>query len=325
VAGFYRRYTEADVRVLAQTDALHDTPSGLAVKHLFQRAWQVYGDARYERLAGISVAHLYNLRATPRYQDCRVSWQGTRAGKGVAIGVRRAPRPAGRAGFIRIDSVHQGDQDGVKGVYHINAVDCVTQWQVVATCQKISEAYLLPVLAEMLDTFPFTILGVHADNGSEYINRRVAKMLDKLNAEFTKSRPRRSNDNALVETKNGAVVRKFLGYNHIPQRFAAQVNEFCRNYLNPYLNLHRPCLFAEDRTDDKGKVVKRYPQRLVQTPLEKLTGLSPECRNLRADIAIETLWRQAGAMSDNEAAARLQKARVALFESINRRLNRAAA
>ena len=325
VAGFYRRYTEADVLLLAHTDALHDTPNGLTAKRLFERAWTVHGDARYERLAGISVAHLYNLRATPRYQDCRVSWQGTRPGKGVAIGVRRAPRPQGRAGFIRIDSVHQGDQDGIKGVYHINAVDCVTQWEVVATCEKISEAYLLPVLAQMLAAFPFEILGVHSDNGSEYINHRVAKMLDKLNAELTKSRPRRSNDNALAETKNGAVVRKFLGYSHIPQRFAAPVNDFCRDYLNPYLNLHRPCLFAQDHTDAKGKTIKRYPQHLVQTPLEKLISLSPECRNLRPDVTLNALQHQADAMSDNEAADRLQKARAALFESINRRLSRAAA
>ncbi|MCC7059098.1 MAG: integrase, partial [Burkholderiaceae bacterium] len=126
VAGFYRRYTEADVLLMAHTDALHDTPSGPATKRLFERAWQLYGDGRYERLAAISVAHLYNLRATPRYRGARVNWQGTRAGKAVSIGARRAPRPEGRAGFIRIDSVHQGDQDGAKGVYHINAVDCVT-------------------------------------------------------------------------------------------------------------------------------------------------------------------------------------------------------
>ena len=325
VAGFARRYTEADVRLLAHTDALHDTPSGLAARRLFERAWRLYGDARYERLATISVSHLYNLRASARYRQARGHWQGTRAGRAVAIGVRRAPRPEGRAGFIRIDSVHQGDQDGAKGVYHINAVDCVTQWEVVASCEKISEAYLLPVLAEMLATFPFTILGVHADNGSEYINRRVAALLDKLNAELTKSRPRQANDNALVEAKNGAVVRKFLGYSHIPQRFAAQVNAFCRDYLNPYLNLHRPCLFAEDRVDARGKIVKRYPQRLVQTPLEKLAALSPACRNLRPGISLRALQHQARAMSDNEAADRLQKARAALFESINRRLNRNAA
>lgn len=325
VAGFYRRYTEADVLLVAHTDALHDTPSGPAAKRLFERAWQLYGDARYERLAAISVAHLYNLRATARYQGARVNWQGTRATKTVAIGVRRAPRPEGRAGFIRIDSVHQGDRDGAKGVYHINAVDCVTQWEVVASCERISEAYLLPVLTELLAAFPFTILGVHADNGSEYVNHRVARLLGKLNAELTRSRPRHSNDNALVETKNGAVVRKFLGYSHIPQRFAAPVNAFCRDYLNPYLNLHRPCLFAQERVDAKGKVLKRYPQHLVQTPLEKLASLSPACRNLRPGLTLQALQAQARALSDNAAAEQLHKARAALFESINRRLTRAAA
>src|SRR3546814_10817308 len=161
----------------------------------------------------------------------------------------------------------------------------------------------------MLAAFPFTSLGVHADNGSEYINHRVARLLNKLNAELTKSRPRRSSDNALAESKNGAVVRKVFGYGHIPQRFAAPVNDFCRQYLNPYLNLHRPCLFPQDHTDAKGKVTKRYPQRLVQTPLEKLASLSPEQRNLRPHTTLGRLQDEAAAISDNEAADRLQKAR----------------
>ena len=102
--------------------------------------------------------------------------------------------------------MHQGDQDGVKGLYHINAVDCVTQYEAVATCERISEAYLIPVLGkELLASFPFVILGFHVDNGSEYINRHVAELLNKLLIEeFTKSRSRHSNDNALVESKNGA-------------------------------------------------------------------------------------------------------------------------
>src|SRR3546814_3906511 len=68
----------------------------------------------------------------------------------------------------------------------------------------------------------------------------------------------------------------------------------------------------------KGKVTKRYPQRLVQTPLEKLASLSPEQRNLRPHTTLERLQDEAAAISDNEAADRLQKARAALFESINR-------
>jgi transposase InsO family protein len=251
VQGFVRRFTDVDVALLAATDTLHGTLSGPATRHLMQRALATYGDARYARLATISTAHLYNLRKRSGYTERRREWTKTRPTH-VSIGARRAPAPEGRPGFIRIDSVHQGDQDGVKGVYHINAVDCVSQWELVATCEKLSEAYLLPVLASLLAGFPFGILGFHADNGSEYINHQVAKMLDKLRVEFTKSRPRHSNDNGLAETKNGAVVRKHLGYAHIPQRFAAAVNAFCVEHLNPYLNFHRPCLFAEEITDKKG-------------------------------------------------------------------------
>lgn len=321
--GWGRKYTDLDVALLAQTDALHNTLSGPATVHLMRRALVCYGDSRYERLAAISVGHLYNLRKEGGYLARRQVFSKTRP-TGISIGVRRAPTPEGRPGFIRIDSVHQGDQDGVKGVYHINAVDCVTQWELVASCEKITEAYLLPVIEALLDAFPFRILGFHADNGSEYINHRVAKMLDKLAAEFTKSRPRRSNDNGLAETKNGAIIRKHLGYSHIPQRFAAAINAFCMENLNPYLNLHRPCLFAEDYLDKKGKTQKRYPLKAVMTPLEKLASLPKVERFLKPGVTLDALWKQARAMSDNEAAERLNRARSQLFQSINKRSRKAA-
>ena len=176
-------------------------------------------------------------------------------------------------GYIRIDSVHQGDQDGVKGVYHINTVDSVTQFQLVATCEKISEASLLPVIRQLLEGFPFVILGFHADNGSEYINDQVATLLEMLRIEFTKSRPRQSNDNALAEPKNGAVVRKHLGYAHIPQQFAEQVNAFCADFLNPSVNFHRPCFFPETSTDATGKERTRYRYEDMKTPYEKLKSV----------------------------------------------------
>ena len=94
----------------------------------------------------------------------------------------------------------------------------------MATFERISEAFLIPVLEALLLSFPFVILGFHSDNGSEYINRHVAKLLIE---EQTKSRSRHSNDNAQAESKNGAIVRKHLGYSHIPQRFATPVNAFC--------------------------------------------------------------------------------------------------
>lgn len=321
--GFARRYTEADVRCLAEMDAAHDTLSGPATKHLLRRAFEVYGDARFGRLARISVAHLYNLRRQKTYMSRRQHWSKTRSHQ-VPIGVRKAPAPEGVVGHLRIDSVHQGDQDGAKGLYHINAVDCVTQWQIVVTCEKISEAYLLPAIESILEQVPFVVLGIHADNGSEYINHTVARLLEKLRIEFTKSRPRHSNDNALVETKNAAVIRKHLGYAHIPQRFAQQVNAFVSQYLNPYVNFHRPCLFPQAHTDAKGKTSKRYPQHLVATPLEKLASLTAAQQNLKPGVSLQHLQDQAAQRSDSEAAKQLQQARTTLFASINPRLKQAA-
>ena len=321
--GFARKFTASDVKLLAQTDALHNTLSGPATKCLMQRAYAVYGDARYERLATLSVGHLYNLRHQAGYQGTRAHWTKTR-GYGVPIGQRRAPTPEGRPGFIRIDSVHQGDQDGLKGLYHINAVDCITQYEVVATCEQLSEAFLLPVLRQILAGFPFAVLGFHADNGSEYINYKVAKLLDKLRIEFTRSRPRHSNDNGLAETKNGAIVRKHFGYQHIPQRFAAPVNTFCQDFLNPYVNFHRPCFFAETLTDPKGKIRKRYLQKNMMTPYEKLKSLPKAKDFLQPGITFAQLDSTATAMSDNEAARRLNDARTKLFQSIHDRSKRAA-
>jgi transposase InsO family protein len=321
---FARTYTSADVLLLAHTDTLHGTLSGLATKKLMERAYGVFGDARYERLAAISVAHLYNLRQRAGYQRHRQVWTKTRPVT-VPIGERRAPAPNNQPGYLRVDSVHQGDQDGLKGVYHINTVDCVTQYEAVATCERISEAFLIPVLEALLESFPFVIKGFHSDNGSEYINRHVAQLLNKLLIEEqTKSRSRHSNDNAQAESKNGAIVRKHLGYSHIPQRFATLVNAFCRDHLNAYINFHRPCLFAETITDAKGRQRKRYPYKLMMTPYEKLKSLHLAEQFLKPGITFQQLDAQAKAMSDNDAAQRLNDARAMLFKTIFNRSKTAA-
>ena len=176
---FSSLYTIADVLLLAHTDSLHGTLSGLATKKLMERAFRLFGDARYERLAAISVAHLYKLRGRSGYQRHGELWTKTRRVT-IRIGTRGARARNNGRGYVRVDSVHEGDQDGLKGVYHINAVDCVTQFEAVAICERISEAYLISVLEEMLASFRFVIRGFHSDNGSEYINGDVAEMLDKL-------------------------------------------------------------------------------------------------------------------------------------------------
>ena len=320
---FTRIYEPVDVALLAKIDGLHDTLSGPATKVLLIRAVTIFGDLHYARLSQISVSHLYNLRASDLYRKQRIAYKSTRPAP-VAIAIRKAPAPQGLPGYIRIDTVHQGDQDGVKGVYHINAVDIVTQWELVASVEHISEAYLLPVIALLLDGFPFVIRGFHSDSGSEYINHKTAKLLEKLRVEFTKSRPRQTNDNALAESKNGAVIRKAMGYSHIPQKHATAINRFYSDVFNPYLNFHRPCYFAVDKIDNKGKIKKIYPHNQIATPWERLKSIPEYETYLKPGITSKALEQQANAMSDNDAAGQVQEARKRLFQSINRRAKNAA-
>ena len=205
-------------------------------------------------------------------------------------------------------------------VYHINLVDEVTQWEIVMTVERIAESFLDVALAIALDLFPFRILGFHSDNGSEYINETVAELLRKLLIEQTKSRARRSNDNGLAETKNGAIVRKLFGYSHIPQHAARVMDAFNREHLDVYLNYHRPCGFATVTIDHRGKERKKYD--IYLTPFEKLKTLKDWAQYLRPGVTPESLEIIAARMSDTECATQKEKARARMFEDIKRLTNR---
>jgi len=307
---FPSHYSKDDILLLAGVDEAHGRLSGPATQRILEREWEVFEQPEFERLASISVSHLYNLRQSVTYRRRCVVVGRTKPTQ-VAYGERRRPDPQGRPGYIRIDTVHQPEWDGVKSVYHINAVDEVTQWEVVGCAEKISEHYLKPVLEAMLEQFPFPLRGFHSDNGSEFVNQPVAQMLEKLRVEFTKSRPRRSNDNGLVETKNGAVVRKHIGYQWLPPSRAGDIAAFYQEWLNPYLNYHRPCAFATVTVDAKGKQKKVY--ETYQTPYERLKSLPKKKRQLRCGITFAELDRIAKADSDTEFARKMQKAKQELF------------
>ena len=316
-APFVRRYTADDIRLLAEVDALHGDLSGTIMRKLCERALRVHGDIRFERLATISNGHLYNLRKHKTYRASRGAFDKTRPAAST-IGERRKPAPDSRPGYLRVDSVHQGDLDGVKGVYLVNAVDEVTQCQCICAVEKISEAFLLPVLEAMVTAFPFVIRGFHSDNGSEYINHRVASLLEKLRIEQTKSRSWQSNDNALAESKNASTVRKHLGYSHIPQHLAGAVNVFTAGQLSPYLNYHRPCHFPMEYIDKKGRIRKRYRYEDMMTPYDKLKSLPEAESYLKPGMTFARLDAIASEYSDNEAAKRMNEAKAKLFQLINK-------
>lgn len=316
---FPRRFTAADIGLLAEMDAVHEDLSGPAVRRLFFRAWDYYGDARYRQLATISVSHVYNLRHSAAYRKLRVVVQHTK-GRQVSIAERRKPDPRNRPGYLRVDTVHQGQRDGQPGVFHLNAVDTVTQWEEVGCVTTICESHLIPVLEAMMHQFPFRILGFHCDNGSEFINHTVAALLNKLLIEFTKSRPYRTTDNAQVEGKNGSVIRKLIGHGPIPAHHAEAFQKFYVAHLNPYLNFHRPCGFATMLPGDRGKRRRVYRSDDYRTPYEKLMSLPNWERYLKPGITKELLDRQARRLTDVEAARRMQAAKTALLSKC--RLNR---
>jgi hypothetical protein len=182
------RYIPPEIELLAITDELHGWLSGSATKKIMERECEVYGHAEFGNISRISVAHSYNLRRSNTYRNTTRRFVKTKPTVS-RIGERAKPDPKRQPGYIRINTVHQGDFNGHKSIYHINSVDETTQWEIVATVEKMAEAYLVPVLESMLIQFPFIIRGFHSANGSKFVNLIVARLLNKLLVRFTKPSP----------------------------------------------------------------------------------------------------------------------------------------
>ena len=311
---FPGKYTDRDIALLAEVDGAHERLSGPATLHILKREHEQYGKTEYVRLAGISVSHIYNLRGSVKYRRQATVFEPTRPSV-IHIGERRRPEPDGRPGFLRLDTVHQGDWENEKGVYHLNAVDAVTQFEVVGCAERINAETLKPILEAMFHQFPFRIRGAHFDNGSEYINYTIDEMMKVLMVEFTKSRACRSQDNALVEGKNGAIIRKLIGYGHIPARHAEQLQKFYTAQLNPYLNFHRPCGFATVSLDARGKRHTEYKPEDYATPWQKLKSLPGAEAYLKPGISMQSLDRIETAMSDTEFAKKMGAAKAKVLRA----------
>ncbi len=316
---FPRTYTVDDVALLAEADLALRRLNGPATAKIFQREFKLFGQSKYDRLSKISPSHIYNLRQNQLYRDKTKLFQKTKP-RQVSIGERRKPDPDGKPGYLRVDTVHQGDSvNGEKGLYTINLVDELTQFEIMVATEKISEAYMIPVLEAALAQFPFTIINFHADNGGEFINYQVAQLLQRMVIKLTKSRPRRSNDNGLVESKNGSIVRKYLGHTYIPQQQAELVNNWYQDFLNLFVNFHRPCAFGKEVivNAQTGKRKRVYPHADYQTPYEKLKSLLNASQYLIDKMTFEKLDKIAYLESDIELAKKVEQTRYELFKTIN--------
>ena len=302
----HRTYTGYDINLLEKTDELHYRLSAAATHEIMRREYELFRKKEYENVSRISFSHINNLRESARYKAKYLHHTQARQ---IPIGETAKPNPNNSPGSIRVDTVSQND------VFHINSIDEITQWEVVVCVPQITEYYLMPALQSMINQYPFKIFNFHSDRGSEFINRIVEHLLNKLLIHQTKSRSRHCNDNALVEGKNGSVIRKNLGFFHVNQSLVDKFNDFFKDWFNPYLNYHRPCGFVtEVITDFKGREKKIYGQ--YTTPYEKLKEVSKEQnRNfLEKGKTFEELDRIAYNMSDNEFARLMRKHQYELFD-----------
>lgn len=313
-------YQPKDIALLIKTDIFHKTPNGLSTKAILMREFVTFGKEEYRVIAYISASHIYNLRNNNRQylSSSAIKYSKTNP-VNTNIGERKKPQPYGKPGYIRVDSVHQGDLEGSKGVYHINIVDEVLQWELIGCVPQITDEYMEPLLIMLLEMFPFVVINFHSDNGSEYLNRTVEEILKRLLINQTKSRSRKSTDNALVESKNGSIIRKHMGRNFIDRSNAEAINEYYMKYFNIYLNYHRVCLFATDYTDKRGKTRKKYNQTFV--PYEKLKSLENAEQYLKEGITFAMLDEIAYAKSDNEFAEYMKKAKSKLEKLIQKLIN----
>ena len=303
-----RIYSTSDIKRLEETDELHLRLSEDATKEILRREYEIFGHLKYRTVSEISHGHITNLRHCPIYKS---SWINHTKARQIPIGMTQPPQNFGKPGSIRIDSVSQKD------VYHINSVDEITQWEIVFCVPQLSERFMIPALEEIFDQYPFIIFNFHSDRGKETINYLVADLLQRLLIKQTKNRSYHSGDNALVETKNGSVIRKNMGWEHINRDLTDEINSYYKSFFNPYLNFHRPCAYPTIEVDKKGKKKKVYD--LYQVPYEALKQITGADKFLKPGITFDKLDQTAYQMSDNEFAGIMREEERKLFEKIRQR------
>lgn len=302
-------YTVGDIKLLEETDKVHRRLNARATKEILRREYEVYRNQEYRRISKVSASHINNLRNTDVYKS---HWVNKTQSRQSDIGITQKPENFCIPGSIRVDTVHQRE------IYYINSVDEITQWEAAVCVSSIKQEVMAEVVEELIEVFPFSIFNFHSDKGLEYLNKEVALKLNQHLINQTKSRSYHCNDNAQVEGKNGTVIRKNMGYRHIDREMAGEVNKFCRDYLNPYINYHRPCIYMNRIIfEPNGKRRPVYGSK-AKTPYTKLKEIAEIHHQdfLKPNLTFDKLDRVERQFSDNQFARILRREQDKLFKRI---------
>lgn len=298
-------YTNTDIKLLEKTDEYHHRLSERATLEILRREYEVFKNPDFKNISHISHAHISNLRDSPVY---KADWVNSTKSRVVPIGITQKPDNLGLPGSINVDTVHQKD------LYHLNCVDEITQWEIVVCLPDLTKESMVWAVETMLEQFPFVIFNFHSDRGHENMNYDVAGLLTQHLILQTKSRPNHTTDNPLVESKNGGVIRKEMGFGYVPNQMAMEINRFYHDWFNVYLNYHRPCGFPDIKTDWQGKITKSYFN--YKTPYDKLKSLPTGSKCLKKGITFADLDIIAYQYSDNQFAKLMRQHEAKLFAKI---------
>jgi len=205
-------------------------------------------------------------------------------------------------GYLELDTVsHSGENASGLFAYSFNLTDIGSTWVETRSVLGKGEEGILKAFREMSEALPFPVKAIDADNGSEFINRRLVDHCDRENIEFSRSRPYKKDDNAHIEQKNWTHVRKLIGWDRYDTPEAVRaMNDLYAHELRLSMNLFQPSVKLI-RVDRRGsRKTRRYDT--PQTPLDRLAAMPGADRT-----KVETLLELRAQLNPFELAAIIRR------------------
>ena len=174
-----------------------------------------------------------------------------------------------KPGFVEVDLVgHDGGNNSGDFIQSLNFVDIATCWDITAACINKAQVHVFEALRAIISRFPFIILGIDSDNGSEFINAIMLRYCAENEITFTRSRPYKKNDSCYVEQKNYSVVRRNVGYSRYDTEDELSILNELYIYLDHYTNYFQPVVKLVLKTRTGSKVTKKYD--MARTPFRRV-------------------------------------------------------
>ncbi len=225
-----------------------------------------------QRLLSVSAATIDRLLATVRGKASHRKKRKVQTKPSKQVPIRtfadwNEPLP----GFLEIDFVSHGGSS-VQGTFlwSLVATDVCSGWTEAIPLVAREQSLVTEGLEVMRRQFPVPILGIDTDNDSAFINDTLLAYCQNQKLEFTRSRAYQKNDQAWIEQKNGAVVRRFIGYERFSGVVAGQCLAQLFQAVRLFVNYFQPSFKLKSKKREGAKVKKFYHK--PATPCERLLG-----------------------------------------------------